>query len=173
MDVCIFSVCVVLFRLQPCDGLILHRRSSTDCIRSRNWSETKHFTVALCSRGSKKKCEWMISTRTTLEKQLFSRYTDKDICPATNIRLWSHNYFHIVLLFISCVQRNTKLQGLLDLNIFRVISLDKIRSSLLKTRKALTHISETGIKASRGPQNQLMGRMRREYRLLDRPTLNF
>jgi hypothetical protein len=49
MDVCVrlFRVCV---RWLPRDGLISRPRSPTDCLRLRNWSETKRFTDALCSK---------------------------------------------------------------------------------------------------------------------------
>jgi hypothetical protein len=45
MDVCLrlFCVCVVLHRYWPCVGLIPRPRSPTDCLRLRNWSETKRL----------------------------------------------------------------------------------------------------------------------------------
>jgi hypothetical protein len=47
-------VCItfVLCKFQPWDWLISRPRSPTDCLRLRNWSETKSFRDALCSRGS-------------------------------------------------------------------------------------------------------------------------
>jgi hypothetical protein len=51
MDVrlCLFWVCV---RYRPCDGLITRPRSPTECLGLRNWSETKRFTYAPCSKWS-------------------------------------------------------------------------------------------------------------------------
>jgi hypothetical protein len=40
MDVCLW----------PCDGLIPRPRNPTDCLTLRNWSETKRFKGALCSK---------------------------------------------------------------------------------------------------------------------------
>jgi hypothetical protein len=37
-------------RLRPWNGLIPRPRSPTDSLRLRNWSETKRFTDALCSK---------------------------------------------------------------------------------------------------------------------------
>jgi hypothetical protein len=48
MDVCVYSVCV---RQRPTGGLIPRQRSPTDCLRLRNWNETKRFTNALCSNA--------------------------------------------------------------------------------------------------------------------------
>jgi hypothetical protein len=39
-----------LCSVMPFDGLISHPRSPTDCLRLRNWSETKRFKDALCSK---------------------------------------------------------------------------------------------------------------------------
>jgi hypothetical protein len=44
---CLFCVCI---RQRPCDGLIPRRRRPTECLRLRNWSETKRFTDVLCSK---------------------------------------------------------------------------------------------------------------------------
>jgi hypothetical protein len=48
------QVCLPAFILcvgeRPCEGLIPGTRSRTDSLRLRNWSETKRFTDALCSK---------------------------------------------------------------------------------------------------------------------------
>jgi hypothetical protein len=58
---CLFCVCV---RNRPCDGLIPRPRSPTGCFRLRNWSGTKRFTDALCSKWEqqKKKKNYYLST---------------------------------------------------------------------------------------------------------------
>jgi hypothetical protein len=50
MGVCLRLFCVCV-RKRPCDGVIPRSRSPTDCLRLRNWSETKRFTDALCNRN--------------------------------------------------------------------------------------------------------------------------
>jgi hypothetical protein len=52
ISLCIYSVCV---SYRPCDGLIPRPRSPTDCLRLRNWSETKRLTDVLCSKWEQQK----------------------------------------------------------------------------------------------------------------------
>jgi hypothetical protein len=47
-DVCVYSVFVCRYR--PCDVLLPRLRSPTEFLRLRNWSETKSFTNARCSK---------------------------------------------------------------------------------------------------------------------------
>jgi hypothetical protein len=51
ISVCVYSVFVLsCVGYRPCVGLIPRSRSPTGCLRLRNWSETKCFTDALCSK---------------------------------------------------------------------------------------------------------------------------
>jgi hypothetical protein len=102
-DVCVYSVCVVLCMYRPWDRLIPHPRSPTNCLRFRNWSETKCFTDALCSKvgaTGKRKREREIqvpTSNTTIAHQWMSPSSTSIQCISYNLFCWDP--FLIVLYF--------------------------------------------------------------------------
>jgi hypothetical protein len=52
MSAFILCLCCSVCRYRFCDELVPRPRSPTDYLRLRNWSETKRFTDALCSKWS-------------------------------------------------------------------------------------------------------------------------
>jgi hypothetical protein len=73
ISVCVYSVFALGSDL--CHGLIPCPRSPTDCLRLRNWSETKRFTDVLCSKWEQQEQKKIWTTEPSIHMVLGSVLT--------------------------------------------------------------------------------------------------